>query len=127
MITTRKRPTHIRIKKDNPYYPMSYNGYIAPARLVMAEHLDRCLGSDEYIYFQDGNEFNVSLDNMMLVSHKVLNKLNDIRRIGKQIIKLTACKITLEEQLEDIQFRGTPCNCPHCTRSREARVAGYSL
>lgn len=127
MISNRKRPTLIRIRRNSPYYPMSYNGYISPARLAMAKHLDRCLGSDEYIYFKDGDSFSTSVDNMLLVSHKELNKLSEIRRLSKQIERLTTSKQTLEEQLDDIRFRHTPCDCPKCMRSREARQASYSI
>ena len=127
MISDRKRPQHIRISKDSPYYPMSYKGYISPARLAMAQHLDRCLGSDEYIYFIDGNEFNTELDNLDLVSHKELNKLNEIRRITNQIDRLTARRETLWNQHTEIVFNHTPCTCPKCMRSREARQAEYKL
>ena len=127
MISTRKRQSHVRIKKDNPYYPMSYNGYISPARLAMAEHLDRCLGSDEYIYFIDGNEFNSDISNLKLVLHKELTKLNEIRRIVSIMDKLGSRLATLRSQLAEIQFNRTPCSCPKCSRSIESRQAEYKL
>jgi len=127
MISTRKRPAHTRIPKDSPYYRMSYKGYIAPARLAMAKHLDRCLGSDEYIYYIDGDSFNSSIDNLLLVSHKELTKLNEIRRITSTRDKLSSRLSTLQDQLADIQFNHTPCNCPKCIRSIESRQAEYKL
>ena len=127
MISDRKRPQHIRISKDSPYYPMSYKGYIPPARLAMAQHLDRCLGSDEYIHFLDNNPFNSVLDNLKLVSHKELTKLNEIRRIIATMDKLPTILSTLQSQLVEIQFNHPPCNCSKCMRSREARQAGYKL
>ena len=127
MISDRKRPQHIRISKDNPYYPMSYKGYISPARLAMAEHLGRCLGSDEYIHFIDGNEFNNDIANIILVPHKELNKLNEIRRAVSAMDRLSIRIDTLQNQLVEIQFNHPPCNCPKCMRSREARQAEYKL
>jgi len=127
MITNRKRPCNVRISKDSPYYPMSYNGYISPARLAMAKHLNRCLGSDEYIYNIDGDPFNTDISNLRLVSHKELTKLNEIRRVTSQIERLISRLSTLETELADIQFHNIPCNCPKCTKSREARQAGYHL
>lgn len=127
MISNRKRPQHIRISKNSPYYPMSYKGYIPPARLVMAEWIGRCLGSDEYIYFIDGDSFSTSIDNMLLVSHKELNKLNEIRRATSAMDRLSIRIDTLQSQLVEIQFNHPPCNCPKCMRSREARQAGYKL
>lgn len=127
MISQRKRPTLIRIPKDSPYYLMSYRGYISPARLTMAQHLERCLGSDEYIYFLDGNSFNSSIDNIALVSHKESAKLSEIRRVTSQMDRLSSYLNTLKSQLEDIRFRHTPCDCTKCKRSIQSRQASYKL
>lgn len=124
---TKRYPNNIRIKEDDPYYSMSYKGYISPARYTMAQNINRCLGSDEYIYFLDGNPFNYDISNMQLVSHKELTQLNQIRRITRQIDNL---KIQLDNHyriLSDIRFNHTPCDCPRCIRSREARQAAYRL
>lgn len=123
----RKRPNNIRISKDNPFYPMSYDGYISPGRLTMAEHLDRYLGSDEYIYYIDGNPNNFDISNLQLVSHKELTKMNEIRRITSHMNSLSARLATLTGELAMIRFNHTPCDCPKCTRSREARQAAYRL
>jgi hypothetical protein len=134
MIGSRKRPNNVRVSKDSPFYPMSYNGYTSPARLAMAKHLDRCLGSDEYIYFNDGDCFNSDINNLQLVSHKELTKLNQIRgvlrsidRMNTRIATLQEELITLQSNLSEIRFLNTPCDCPKCTRSRESRQAEYRL
>ena len=138
VISRRKRPIHIRIQKDNPYYRMSYKGYISRARLNMAEHIGRCLGSDEYIYFLDGNSFNEEISNLQLVSHKELNKLNSIRRIENKILntynisedrvnRWRVEKEVLESQLEKIRFDHAPCRCSNCMRSIDARQAEYKI
>ena len=134
MISNRKRPNNIRIGKDSPFYSMSYNGYTSPARLAMAKHLDRCLGSDEYIYFTDGDCFNSDINNLQLVSHKELTKLNQIRRVVYSMDRMNTRLVTLRDELivlqgnlDEIRFRRTPCDCPKCTRSREARQAEYHL
>jgi len=123
-----KRPCSIKVKPDNPYYPMTYNnGYISPARLAMAEHLGRCLGSDEYIYYIDGNPFNYNISNLQLVSHKELTTLSEIRRVVNRLDHLSSRLATLRSNLASIRFNHTPCDCPKCTRSREARQAEYRL
>ena len=127
MISDRKRPQHIRISKDSPYYPMSYKGYIPPARLVMAQHLDRCLGSDECIYYIDGNPFNPDISNLQLVSHKEITKMHEIRGIVRQVESLSSQLTALRSELAEIRFNHTPCDCSRCMRSREARQAGYKL
>jgi len=139
-LSVRKCPIHIRIQKNNPYYRMSYRGYMEKSRLVMAQHLGRCLGSDEYIYFKDNNPFNVSIDNMQLVSHKELTKLIIIGKLDRRIAnltdhqvlaglvdKLTNQRAVLSAQLEDIRFNHTVCNCSQCRRSIDTRQAGYRL
>lgn len=41
----------VKIYPDNPYYSMAHrNGYIPEHRLVMAEHLGRCLESSEIVH-----------------------------------------------------------------------------
>lgn len=127
MISNRKRPNHVYISKTHPFYRMTYNGYVSEARLNMAEHLGRCLGGDEYIYFKDGNSFNEGVDNLELVSHKEFTKMNQIRRVSNQIEQLTEIKRVMELQLSEITFNHTPCNCNTCTRSLESRQASYKL
>ncbi len=122
-----KRPCHIRVQKDSPFYGMSYKGYINPARYAMAQHLDRCLGSDEYIYYIDGNPFNYDISNLQLVSHKELNALHEVRRITRHIATLSSRLEFFQKQLVEIRFNHPPCTCSKCTRSREARQADYRL
>lgn len=93
----------------------------------MAEHLGRCIGSDEWIYFKDGDSFNISPDNMMLVSHKELTKLHDIDRIDRKIQYLQSQRKVLVDRLEEIRHKRTPCSCPQCLRSIEARQASYRM
>jgi len=126
-LSSKKHSNHIRIPKDSPYYSMSYRGYISKTRLAMAQHLGRCLGSDEYVYIIDGNEDNDSIDNLQLASHKELIKLNQLRSIDNAIDRLTSKRKAVESQLADIRFKNTPCNCPKCRRSLEARQRDYKL
>ena len=127
MISNRKRPSHIKIKEDSPYYKMSYKGYISRARLNMATHLNRCIGSDEYLYFEDGNCFNEEISNLRLVSHKELNVLNGIRRITSHISVLSEKLKYYSSELERVRFNKTPCNCRKCRLSLDARQATYRV
>lgn len=123
----RKRPIMVRIPKNNPYYGMTYRGYIYPARLSMAQHLDRCLGSDEFIYYIDGNSLNSDDSNLQLVSHKELNKMQKIRRMVGTMDKLASQLVVLRGELAYIRNNHIPCSCPKCMRSRQARQAEYKL
>lgn len=127
MISNRKRPQLIRIQKDSPYYRMSYRGYISEARLNMAKRLNRCIGSDEYIYFIDGDSFNANISNLQLVSHKELTKLSEIRRITVTMDKMASRLGTLQYQLTEIRYWHTSCDCPKCKRSIDSRQAEYKL
>jgi len=120
-------PDKIRLPKDHPYYRMTSRGYVYKARLNMAEHLGRCIGSDEYIYYKDGNCFNEEISNLRLCSHKELNCLNYIRQIEMRIERLTSYREALLHRLGDIQLNNPPCRCNRCRQSLDARQARYRM
>jgi len=69
----------IRVRPDNPYYPMvDHMGYVLEHRLVMAEHLGRCLDRSEIVHHchtrfpvgSDEDRGDNRIENLKLVRHK---------------------------------------------------------
>lgn len=59
---------YILIRKDNPYYKMrNYIGYIAKHRLVMAQHLGRCLEKWEIVHHKNHIKTDNRLENLELL------------------------------------------------------------
>ena len=144
-IDKQQRPDNIRIQPDDPYYRMSWRGYISPARYAMAKHLNRCLGSEERVFMIDGNPFHIEVENMLLVSHKELTKLIRIGKVSRRIAwftelsthatltarqvrilaKLQSDHAVLMGMLDAIKFNRTYCRCSQCSRSIDARQHEY--
>ena len=57
---------YVHMPKDSPYWSMAPGGTIARSRLVMAQHLGRCLLSVEYVRHKDGDEANDDISNLEL-------------------------------------------------------------
>ena len=69
-----RRRKYVYVPKNSPYYSMSSIGTILRSRLVMAQHLGRCLRPFEYVHHKDGDESNDSIDNLGLIDsdrHKI--------------------------------------------------------
>jgi len=61
--------TWVRLDKDDPYFPMSNNnGYVLRARLVMAQHLGRCLSPEEAVHHINHNTNDDRIENLMLLN-----------------------------------------------------------
>jgi hypothetical protein len=57
----------VYIPEDSPYRPMAdASGYILRARLVMAEHLGRCLTTEETVHHEDEDRANDDYANLKL-------------------------------------------------------------
>lgn len=57
----------VKIKPDDPYYPMCKGGgYISEHRYIMAKHLGRLLSKKEEIHHIDGNRQNNDISNLQL-------------------------------------------------------------
>ena len=67
----------IRIYEDNPFFGMVAKGkpgYILEHRLIMAQTLERCLSSKEFVHHKDGNRQNNKIENLELTTNKAHQK-----------------------------------------------------
>ncbi|MBU2060061.1 MAG: hypothetical protein KKB38_20315 [Gammaproteobacteria bacterium] len=60
--------TWVRLEKDDPYYLMTTNSYVPRARLVLAQHLNRCLTSSEIVHHKNLDTNDDSLENLEVCS-----------------------------------------------------------
>ena len=55
------------VPPDSPYYSMTSNGSLAEHRLIMAQHLGRCLTKTEIVHHINGKKNDNRLENLILV------------------------------------------------------------
>ena len=59
--------TLLKLKADDPYFSMiDKHGYVAEHRYMMAQHLGRCLTSDEIVHHLDGIKTHNEITNLKL-------------------------------------------------------------
>lgn len=87
----------VKIYPDNPYYSMANSkGYVQEHRLVMAQHLGRCLEPWEIVHHRPpGDKTDNRYENLLLTSNE--NHFKEDRIIVLQ----------LQEQVKDLQSRVT--------------------
>jgi len=56
----------LRLMGNDPYYPMTVNGYVIEHRLIMAKHLGRCLVDEEVVHHINSIKTDNLLDNLQL-------------------------------------------------------------
>ena len=65
------------VEKTNPFFKMARRkNNILEHRLVMAEHIGRCLEDQEYVHHINGTKDDNRIENLMVVTSSQHNKLN---------------------------------------------------
>jgi len=88
---------YTKVPPDSPYYPMTSKGCVAEHRLIMAQHLGRCLKPGEIVHHINRKKNDNRLENLILVEgggthtaiHRLVNKtLTELNTSFDEISKL---------------------------------------
>ena len=107
-ILTSRGYVHIRLSKDDFFYPMCHNklddcqwGVIYEHRLVMAKHLGRCLTKEEVVHHKNGVKSDNRLENLELLPNSIYHVSDSLLR--KEVIGLRKKVAELESLLADFR------------------------
>lgn len=92
-----------QIARDNPFYSMTSNGRISEHRLVMAQHLGRCLSRKELVHHIDNNPRNNNLSNLQLLSYKDHELITEWNGLKHSIIYLRSSVEKVEVRLQELE------------------------
>lgn len=86
-----------RLQPDSPFYPMANKeGVVGEHRFMMAQHLNRCLTSDEVVHHINGKKGDNRLTNLVLV--------NRSNHPGQTLLKATQKHVReLENELNQLR------------------------
>lgn len=97
---------NIRVYEDNPYYSMANKTHhIYEHRLIMAQHLGRCLEKWEVVHHINGIKDDNRIENLSIIGHETHNmELNkEVKTLRWRIIQLEEKCRGLEEELKSIK------------------------
>ena len=91
----------ILLKPENPFFPMAKSGgdndhrYIFEHRLVVAQHLGRCLRKEEIVHHLNGIRDDNRYENLALVTVKSHPKHSFVKQLQERIRGLEQLQLTL--------------------------------
>lgn len=107
--TVTKSGIRLYITPEHPYFAMAHRcatrSYaVLEHRLIMAEHLGRCLEPWEVVHHIDGNNRNNELSNLLLLPHQAMHSAYtllqvELRRLESRVVLLEADNALLRSQL----------------------------
>lgn len=97
----------VKVNPDDFFYPMTaHGGYVKEHRLVMAEHLGRCLQSWEIVHHRNGKKDDNRLENLQLVTdagHRQITAMESrIKQLEQRVSILEAENTLLKVQVANV-------------------------
>lgn len=88
----------VKLREDDPFYSMAnVSGYALQHRLVMAEHLGRCLEKTELVHHKNGIKDDNALSNLMVFSRE--SHLSRHSKESFEVVELRERVALLEAEL----------------------------
>ena len=96
---------HVWIPKSSPFYPMTKGrrGRVLEHRLVMAQHLGRCLDQTEVVHHINSIRHDNRLENLELVSSKGQHNTHENDKINDLIREVKKLSRIINKQSQEIK------------------------
>jgi len=88
----------VRVKPDDFFYPMATDGYVMEHRLVVAEHLKRCLLSWEIVHHKNGVRNDNRFENLQLLPTARYHLPDTLMKA-----KVKRLEATIKQQTEELK------------------------
>lgn len=114
--TITKSGIRVSLDSSSPYYAMAHkcaNGYVVlEHRLIMAQHIGRCLKQWEVVHHIDGNNLNNDINNLALIPNQAMHSAYTflqvrIRELEARVTLLEAENVLIKNKLSSLGY-GNP-------------------